>query len=382
MQTIYLDYNATTPVALEVRDAMLPHLERAFGNPSSQHEMGRAAAAAVAQARRQVAELLGAAAEEIVFTSGGTESNNLAIVGAMQAAAKQGKRHLVISSFEHPAIIAPADHVQQLGAAVTRVAPTRQGVVDPSAIDAALRPDTALVSIMHANNEIGTIQPIGRIATFCRSRGILLHTDAAQSVGKIATNVDPLGVDLLSVAGHKLYAPKGIGALYVRSGTTLEPVLRGAGQERGLRPGTENVASIVGLGRAAALVQEDLDSMPRQLAALRDRLYQRLRAAVGEGLTINGEQAERLPNTLSVNLPDVEGSRLLESIPRLCASTGAACHAGEVAISTTLSAIGLPAKVARGTLRLSVGRFTDREDCDLAADLLIAAWQRQRNRPR
>ncbi|MFV2065487.1 MAG: cysteine desulfurase family protein [Pirellulales bacterium] len=378
MQTLYLDYNATTPVAPQVRAAMLPHLEEAFGNPSSQHLLGRAAAESVADARRQVAELLGAVEREIVFTSGGTESNNLAIVGVMQAAAGQGKRHLVISCFEHPATVAPADHLQRLGSAVTRVAVTPQGVIDPRAIEAALRPDTALVSIMHANNEIGTIQPIDEMAALCRARGILLHTDAAQSVGKIATNVEALGVDLLSVAGHKLYAPKGIGALYVRSGTTLESVLRGAGQERGLRPGTENVASIVGLGRAASLVQEDLDSMQKHLAALRDRLHQRLLAAMGERLTVNGQQAERLPNTLSVNLPDVEGDRLLRSLPQLCASTGAACHSGDVAISATLSAIGLPADVARGTLRLSVGRFTRPEDCDGAADLLIDAWEKQR----
>lgn len=377
MAVIYLDYNATTPLAPEVRAAMLPYLDARFGNPSSHHAVGREAAAAVADARQQVAALLGAEPAEIVFTSGGTESNNLAIVGAMRVALREGKRHVVISSFEHPATVAPVEALEQCGAVVSRVAPNGQGVVEPAAVEAALRPETGLVSVMHANNEIGTIQPIAAIAGRCRSRGILVHCDAAQSVGKIAVDVHTLGVDLLSVAGHKFYAPKGVGALYVRTGTVIEPVLRGAGQERGVRPGTENVPSIVALGRAALLAQEDLPALAGRLAALRDRLDHRLRAAMGRRLTVNGQEAERLPNTLSVNLPDADGGRLLADIPELCASTGAACHSGDVALSDTLRALRLPAAVARGTLRLSVGRYTQPDQCDRAADLLIAAWKRQ-----
>jgi cysteine desulfurase len=318
---------------------------------------------------------LGADRSAIVFTSGGTESNNLAVVGVAlrQSPARTG--HLVISSLEHPAISEPAKFLESLGFAVTVVQCDLEGVVHPEAVEAAIREDTFLVSVMHANNEIGTIQPIGLISEVCRDLGVLLHSDAAQSVGKIPVRVADLGVDLLSLAGHKMYAPKGVGALYVRQGTRLEPLLHGAGHERGLRPGTENVPHIVALGRAASMAEHNLAEAGERMAMLRDRLERRLTDAMPKGLTINGQRAERLPNTLSVNFPRANGGELLRRIPELCASTGSACHSGSDNLSPTLAAIGLTPQVAAGTIRLSVGWYTSEEDVDRAANLLLAAWE-------
>jgi cysteine desulfurase len=375
VQPIYLDYNATTPIAEEVRDAMLPYLSEQFGNPSSSHALGRRAKAAVETARGEVADMLGAEPDEIIFTSGGTEANNLAILGTAFARARRAAGHLIISAMEHPATAEPARLLEQIGFRVTRVKPTSDGVVKPSAVEAAIQPDTLLVSLIHANNEIGTIQPIESVAAICRRRGIALHADAAQSVGKIPTRVAELGVDLLSLAGHKFYAPKGIGALYVRRGTPLEPALRGAGQERGLRPGTENVASIVGLGRAAQRAGTDLPDVSRRLTALRDRLWQRLHDFFKERLVVHGGRAARLPNTLSVAFPSLSGADVLQRIPELCASTGAACHSDTVQISDTLAAIGVAPDVARRTVRLSVGRYTSEAEVDRAAELICSVWQ-------
>lgn len=375
MRTIYLDYNATTPVAPSVQEAMLPFLAEHYGNPSSRHALGRACHEAVEDARGQVATLLGADREEIVFTSGGTESNNLALKGVMLLDAPSAGGHLVISALEHPAVVEPARFLERLGYEVTVVDCDRQGVVDPDAVEAALRPDTRLVSIMHANNEIGTLQPLAEICEVCRRNEVLVHTDAAQSVGKVRTMVDELGVDLLSIAGHKLYAPKGVGALYVRRGVALEPVLHGAGHESGLRAGTENVPYIVALGRAALLAFKSLDASAERLAMLRDRLFTRLAEGIGRGLTVNGHPEKRLPNTLSVNFPRVPGYELLSRIPELCASTGAACHAGEAGMSATLAAIGLSPERASGTVRLSVGWYTSEEEIERAASLLISAWE-------
>lgn len=379
MPPIYLDYNATTPVAPQVLDAMLPYLGPTseavlgqFGNPSSAHALGRAAAAAVAEARERVARLLGARPEEIVFTSGGSEANNLAIKGlAWPEAAQPG--HMVISSIEHPAVYEPAHFLQRLGWRLTVVPVDRQGVVEVAAVERALRPDTRLVSIMHANNEIGTIQPIGEIAALCRQRGVLVHTDAAQSVGKIPVDVRVLGVDLLTVAGHKLYAPKGVGALYVRAGVELVPLIHGAGHEAGRRAGTENVPSIVALGRACQLAGESLAEMPTRLARLRDRLYEQLCLGIGR-LPINGEGAPRLPNTLSVNFPRVQGHELLAKAAGVCASTGAACHAGSAQLSAVLQALGLTLEEGRGAVRLSLGWYTTQEEIDQAAHMLVDAW--------
>ncbi len=379
MRTIYLDYNATTPIAPRVQEAMLPLMAEHFGNPSSNHAIGLAARQAVEDARTRVAGLLGAESSEITFTSGGTESNNLALVGVLRALAATAdtanRRHLVISTLEHPATVEPARFLQSLGYELTLVECDDNGMVSPHAVEAALRPDTALVSIMHANNEIGSVQPIAEISAVCHDRSVLLHTDAAQSAGKIATDVAELGVDLLSIAGHKLYAPKGVGALFVRRGTPIAPVLHGAGQESGLRPGTENVILIAGLGAAAALAAEGLSDYGTRTAALRDRLLGRLRDGVGSRLTINGEAAPRLPNTLSVNFPGVIADQLLRKIPELCAATGAACHSGATRLSVTLQAIGLDEETARGTIRLSVGWYTSDEEVDRAADWLISAWE-------
>ncbi len=378
MRAIYLDYNATTPIAPAVQEAMLPFLAEHFGNPSSHHTLGRAACEAVEDARQRVAQLLGVDRDEIVFTSGGTESNNLAIKGVALRRAPAGSGHLIISAIEHPAVTEPARYLESLGYGLTLVDCDRHGVVDPAAVEAAIQEDTVLVSIMHANNEIGSIQPIRRIAKVCRAHDILLHTDAAQTVGKIPARPNDLGVDLLSVAGHKIYAPKGVGALYVRRGIALEPVLHGAGHERGLRPGTENVPHIVALGTAASIAEKHLDESAGRMALLRDRIERRLREGIGRGLCVHAEGAPRLPNTLSVNLPGVSSHALLRRLPELCVSTGAACHDDSRSISATLAALGLTPKETRGTVRISTGWYTTEEEIDRAANLLLAAWEAER----
>jgi len=375
MRFIYLDYNATTPVAPSVVEAMTPFLGEHYGNPSSNHVLGRACQESIEDARSKVAAVLGADRDEIIFTSGGTESNNLALQGVLMRDAPPAGGHLIISAIEHPSIVQPASYMERLGSDVTVVGCDDQGVVRPSVIDAAIRPDTRLVSVMHANNETGVIQPIGEIADICRSRNVLLHTDAAQSVGKISTFVDELGVDMLSIAGHKMYAPKGIGALYVRRGVRLEPVLHGAGHEAGLRPGTENTASIIGLGHAAVLALKGLEEASERLTSLRDRLYARLSEAIGERITVNGHRAPRLPNTLSVSFLNVSGADLLTRIPELCASTGSACHSDGSGASPTLAAMRLGPDKVRGTVRLTLGWFTSEEDVERAAELLIGACE-------
>jgi cysteine desulfurase len=375
MRRIYLDYNATTPVTPAVREAMLPFLTEYFANPSSGHALGRACHEAIEDARGHVATLLGADREEVIFTSGGTESNNLAIKGIMFRFPPGSGAHLVLSSIEHPAVAGPADYLRRLGYAVTVLGCDTNGLVDPDEVRHALRPTTRLVSIMHANNEIGTVQMLREITSICRPREVLVHTDAAQSCGKIRTRVDELDVDLLSLAGHKLYAPKGIGALFIRQDVCVEPILHGAAHERGLRPGTENVPHIAGLGAACLLAAKHLETGDNRIGELRDRLARQLREAGQGRISINGEQAPRLPNTLSVNFPRVIGRELLARIPELCASTGAACHSGGSSISPTLRSIGLSPTVAQGTVRLSLGWFTSEEEVDRATDLLIGAWE-------
>lgn len=374
MRTIYLDYNATTPVAAEVREAVLPFLGEHFGNPSSDHRLGRACQEALADARTRLAQLLGAQASEIVFTGGGTESNNLALKGVLERFAPSDA-HLVISSLEHPAVAEPARRLRELGYAVTVVGCDRRGVVSPAVVAEALRPNTRLVSLMLANNEIGTLQPVAEIAKLVRPREILLHTDAAQAVGKVAVRVADLGVDLLTVAGHKFYAPKGVGALYVRRGVALEPQQHGAAHESGLRAGTENVAFIVGLGRAAQRVTEELSERARSMQQLRDQLEERLTGALGAAATVHGAGAPRLPNTLSINFGGVLASDLLRRVPELCASTGAACHSTSGPGSATLAALGLTADQAAGTVRLSLGWETTQAEVATAAEVLIAAWE-------
>ncbi|MDP1648342.1 MAG: cysteine desulfurase family protein [Rubrivivax sp.] len=376
---IYLDYNATTPVAPEVLDAMLPWLRGEHGNPSSTHPYGRRAAQAVATARGQVAELIGANAQEIVFTGCATEANNLALLGVVSALGVE-KRHLVVSAVEHPAVMAPALRLRDQGWALTVLPVDAFGRISPDQLAGALRPDTALVSVMHANNEVGTLQPIREIARITRERGILLHTDAAQSAGKLPLDVDELGVDLLTLAGHKFYAPKGVGALYVRKGTPIRPVLHGAEQEHGLRPGTENVACIVALGAAAAMARRSLPAASDHLRALRDRLHQNLLAAV-PGLRLNGHPEERLPNTLHVSFPGVSGRAMLgEAADVVAASVGSACHSEHDVVSGVLAAMGLDAARAAGAVRLSVGRGTTLDEVERTADALACAWRQTHTR--
>jgi cysteine desulfurase len=341
MRQLYFDYNATTPIAPVVQQAMLPFLAEQYGNPSSSHALGRAAHEAIEDSREYLSGLLGCDPEELVFTAGGTESNNLAIKGSALRQGLSGGGHLVISAIEHPSVVEPARFLERLGFDVTLVPVTGQGVVQPVAVREAIRPDTILVSVMLANNEIGTLQPIKQIAEVCRATGVPLHTDAAQAVGKVRVNVDELEIDLLSIAGHKMYAAKGVGALYVRQGTVLEPLLHGAGHEAGLRAGTENVAGIAGLGAAAALAAKSLDESVERIENHRDRLLALLRAGVGEGLVVHGERARRLPNTLCVSFPGVAGHELLARLPELCASTGSACHSQTEIISPTLAAMGV-----------------------------------------
>lgn len=373
MTPVYLDCNATTPLLPEVVDAMLPYLREHFGNPSSGHVYGVRARTAVERARQQVAELLGSAADEILFTSGGTEACNLALRGVTEALFE--RRHLIASCVEHPAVAEPCRRLQRDGWRVDWIGVDHEGRVRVDALSEALEPQTALVTVMHANNETGVLQPVSEIAARARRVGVLVYTDAAQSAGKVFVDVNKLGVDLLSIAGHKLHAPKGVGALYVRSGTPLRPLLLGAGHERGLRPGTENVASIVGLGVACELARRDMRHRFERMQAARLRLWRRLKAAVS-GLELHGHPSERLPNTLNVRFPRVRGSALLAATPQVAASTGSACHAGGEAPSAILLAMGLSAEQALGAIRLSVGIMTTDVDVDQAALALSDAWRR------
>jgi cysteine desulfurase len=375
-QPIYLDYNATTPIAPEVAAAMRPYLDGFFGNPSSRHRFGVEARRAVERARGQVAALIGAEPDEIVFTSGGSESNNTAILGSARALRDRG-RHIVTSQVEHPAVSEVCRFLEGEGWTVTWLQVDETGRVDPAALERALTPETVLVTIMHANNEVGTIQPIAEIGRIARARGVRFHTDAAQSAGKIPVRVDELGIDLLSIAGHKLYAPKGVGALYVRRGTRLRPFALGAGHERGLRPGTENVASIVGLGVACQLAARDLEANARRMRALRDRLHAALAKGVPD-LRLNGHPVERLPNTLSLAFPGLAADAILDAMDEVAASAGAACHADQVTVSHVLRAMGVPERTAMGTIRLSVGRETTEEEIERAARRIVETVGRLR----
>lgn len=352
---IYLDFNASTPIAPQAAEAMRPFLSDHYGNPSSQHWAGLPAKQAVERARSQVAGLLGCWPEEIVFTSGGTESNNHAIKG-VYFALRDGGNHIITSSVEHPATIQPCRFLQGLGVEVSYLRVDGTGMVDPDDVRKAITKQTILVTVMHANNEVGTIQPIIEIARIAREHGVLFHTDAAQSVGKISTKVAELGVDLLSVAGHKVYAPKGVGALYVRRGVTTEPFVHGAGHESGRRAGTENVLLDVGLG-AACDVAGGWIGMP-EVRRLRDRFWEMLREAFGDRVFLNGHPTERLPNTLNVSFVGQIGADILSRLQGVAASTGSACHEGETKISPILRAMDVTPEVAVGAIRFSLGRTT------------------------
>ncbi len=358
---IYLDFNASTPIAPEVVEAMRPFLTGHFGNPSSPHWAGAPAKAAVERARAQVAALLGCSPDEVVFTSGGSESNNHALKGVFFANRHRGE-HVVTSAVEHPAILRPLRFLETLGAKLTFVPVDRNGRVDPDDVRRALTPRTVLVSVMHANNEVGTVQPIAEIAAIARAAGVPMHTDAAQSVGKIPTRVSDLGVDLLSVAGHKLYAPKGVGALYLRRGTRIEPFVHGAGHEQGRRAGTENVLLDVALGAAFEIAARGI-GMPT-VRQLRDRFEAQLRQRLGERVTVNGGGTERLPNTSNVNFVGQVGADVLARLPSVAASTGSACHAGSVELSPVLAAMGVPPNEGMGAVRFSLGRTTTWEELE------------------
>lgn len=371
MSPIYLDYNATTPIDPQVAEAMLPYIHQHFGNPSSSHMFGVTAKEAVDHARGQLAEMLGCAGDEVVFTSGGTESNNYAIKGVAGAYRHRGD-HIITSAVEHPAVIEVCRYLEGQGYRVTYLPVDGFGMVDPQAVEEAITPQTILITIMHANNEVGTIQPIEEIAEAAHRHGVLLHTDAAQSVGKIPVQVDDLGVDLLSIAGHKLYAPKGIGALYIRRGIKLEKLMHGAGHEMGRRGGTENVIEISGLGQAAELIHRNLSSYQRHMREMRDRLEQGLSRRF-PGLWIHGHPETRLPNTSSVGFKGLEADNLLSRLDNVAASAGAACHSDRVEVSSVLEAMQVPLEYAMGTLRFSVGRFTTAEEIDRALDEITQA---------
>jgi len=365
---IYLDYNATSPVAPEVTEAMIPALRDLWGNPSSPHVYGRRAREAVEKARQQVATLLGCESDEVIFTGGGTEADNAAIIGVAEAVVDRG-RHLVTSAVEHPAVDEPCRYLESRGWEVTRVGIDSNGRVSAGEVEAALRPDTALISIIHAQNETGVLQPIADIGRLARSREILFHSDTAQSVGKLPFTVAALNVDLLTVAGHKLYAPKGVGALYLRRGTPFAGFIRGAGHESGRRAGTENVPEIVGLGAACALASSQLPGRTDHLLEVRTRLEDGLRRQLPD-IVIHGSEVERLPNTISVAFPGTIARDIAERAEGLAVAAGAACHSDKPHVSSVLTAMGIPDALALATLRLSVGSPTTLDEADRAAEIL------------
>ena len=369
-QKIYLDYNASTPIAPEVAEAMRPFLSQHFGNPSSLHWAGIPAKEAVEHARKQVADLLQCPPNEIIFTSGGSESNNHAIKGIFFDLREKGNR-IITTQIEHPAVFNPCRFLEKLGAEVTYVGVDEYGKVDPEEIEKAITKKTILITVMHANNEVGTIQPIKEISNIAKKHGILFHTDAAQSVGKIVTEVDDLGVDLLSVAGHKIYAPKGVGALYVREGTSLEPLIHGAGHESGRRAGTENVLLVVGLGKACEIAKRYLQD--DSIRNLRDRFWKLLQKNFGDGIVLNGHPLDRLPNTLNVSFVGKVGTEILSKLNGVAASTGAACHSGSVELSPVLKAIGITPEVGMGAIRFSLGRKTTIHELETVVQLLKGA---------
>ncbi|AWV35724.1 cysteine desulfurase family protein [Paenibacillus odorifer] len=364
---IYLDYNATTPVDKEVAEVMIPYLYGHFGNPSSSHSLGREAKLGIEQARIQVADFLNCAPGEVLFTSGGSESNNTVIKGVAQTYRHEGN-HIILSAIEHPAVIKPCQYLEQMGYNLTYVPVDSYGLVQVDDVKKQLTDQTILVSIMHSNNETGTIQPIKEIAEVCHERGILMHTDASQSAGKVDLDIADLGVDFLTLAGHKLYAPKGIGALYIRDGIHIEPLIHGAGHEQGRRAGTENTPYIIGLGKACELAAES-DSRER-VKQVTDYFYGRLQESFGEKIHLNGHKHKRLPNTLNVSFLGAVGHEIIASLEDVAASTGSACHSGETLISPVLKAMHVSENIGRGAVRFSVGRYTTIAEIDEVIDKL------------
>jgi cysteine desulfurase len=373
MEPIYLDYNATTPIDPLVVEAIRPYLEHFFGNPSSVHTYGIQSKNALEKARKQVATLLNARSDEIIFTSGGTESNNFAIKGAAFARRATGN-HIITTSIEHPAVAEVCHYLEREGFTVTWLGVDDSGMVDPREVERAILPETILISVMHANNETGTIQPVEEIGRIARARGILFHSDAAQSVGKIPVDVERMNVDLLSVAGHKLYAPKGVGALYIRRGVQLEKLMHGADHETNHRAGTENVMEIVGLGKAAEIAQQ-IPYPASRIPELRDLLHEGIRRLI-PAVRLNGHNELRLPNTLSLGFPGIDANLLLGKMKDVAASAGAACHADQADISGVLAAMHVPREYAVGTIRFSVGRMTTQEEIEKAIPVIVNAYRR------
>ncbi|MGB2897767.1 MAG: cysteine desulfurase NifS [Candidatus Acidiferrum sp.] len=378
MNRVYFDYNATTPVEPEVLDAMLPYFSGEFGNAASIHTPGQRARAAVETAREQVAAVIGARAQEIVFTSGGTESDNHAIFGIVEAAGGHEK-HVITTAIEHEAVLNACQALEKNGVRVTFLATNREGQIDLDELRQAVRPETALITVMHANNELGTVQPLEEIGRIAKERDIYFHTDAVQSAGKVPIDVNKIGVDLLSLSAHKFYGPKGIGALYIRSGTRLRQLLYGGHHQRGFRPGTENVAGIVGLGKAAEIARESLGADARRVSTLRNKLERGLLARVPHA-RVNGGAASRTPNTTNLVFPGIEGEALLIALDLkgLACSTGAACSSGAVEPSHVLTAIGLPPEEARASLRFSLGRHTTEQEVDFALQVVPSAVEQLR----
>lgn len=364
MKPIYLDYNATTPIDPRVAEAMLPYIHEHFGNPSSGHVYGITAKRAVDKARTQVAGMLGCQPNEVIFTSGGSESNNYAIKGVAGAYRRKGN-HIITSAIEHPAVTEVCKHLESQDYKVTYLPVDRYGLVDPGQVKEAITAHTILITIMHANNEVGTIEPITEIAEIAHEHGILVHSDCAQSVGKIPVTINDLKIDLLPIAGHKLYAPKGVGALYIRSGVKLEKLIHGADHEMNHRAGTENVIEIAGLGKACELVEQESAKHQKHLKKLRDRFEIELKKIFPE-LKINGHPEKRLPNTCSAGFKDLEANTILSKLEIIAASAGAACHSDSVKISSVLEAMKVPLEYAKGTIRFSIGRFTTDNEIDTA----------------
>lgn len=363
---VYLDYNATTPIDPEVANEMLPYIQTYFGNPSSSYSIGRINKEAISRARKQVADLLNASPEEIVFTSGGTESNNHAIRGIAFANKEKGK-HIITSSVEHMAVTEVCRYLNSLGYEITYLPVDHFGKVNPGDVKDAIRPDTILITVMHANNEVGTIQPVKEIASVARKNNIIFHTDAAQSVGKIDTDVTTLGVDLLAISGHKLYAPKGIGVLYIKQGTKIENLIYGAGQEKGIRPGTENVPFIVALGKACEMARKDLAKNSAHMYRMRERLLSGFQQKLGASVILNADLKNCLPNTLSIAFEKVDAHTLTSLIgDEVFISTGSACHADSVEISSVLKAMNVDIMTATCTVRISTGKYTTDNEIDQA----------------
>ena len=376
MKPVYLDYNATTPIEKEVAEAMMPYLREHFGNPSSSHYYGVRTKKAVDEARHQVAEFLGCNHDEIIFTSGGTESNNYAVKGAAFYLRSKGN-HIITSQVEHPAIKNVCKYLENYGFETTYLPVDEHGIVNPHDVMSAITPETILISVMHANNEVGSIQPILEISEIARKHRILFHTDAAQSAGKISVKVDELGVEMMSLAGHKIYAPKGVGVLYLRKGVKLEKQMHGAPQEFGLRAGTENVLEIVGFGKACEIAGKRFSEFASNMKEKRDMLHTLISETIPD-IRLNGHPEKRLPNTLSIGFRNIKANELIEKLENVAVSAGAACHSDRIEISHVLKAMNVPPEYAKGTLRISTGRHTTAEEIETAAESIIRAVKKLR----